>query len=103
MLKRLGDKTKDIIESKNERKWKRHQSNLEMKVKDTHSLSTSRVQLKIAENVQEDVINEWSKEPEFALGHFKQMLDEVDDILTVIKQEKTAKKQWEMDKRKAKK
>ena len=29
MFKRLGEQMKDIIESKNERKWQRHQSSLE--------------------------------------------------------------------------
>ncbi|CAB4029742.1 Hypothetical predicted protein, partial [Paramuricea clavata] len=62
MLKRLGEQTQYIIEWKNERKWQRHQSiNLETKLNDTHAL-TSIVELKIAENIEEEVINEWSKE-----------------------------------------
>ena len=32
MLKRLGEQTKDIIESRNERKWQRHHDNLELRV-----------------------------------------------------------------------
>jgi hypothetical protein len=58
MLKRLGEQTKGIIESKNERKCQRHQSNLETKINDTHALITSIVELKIAENIEEEVINE---------------------------------------------
>ncbi|CAB4029540.1 Hypothetical predicted protein [Paramuricea clavata] len=103
MLKRLGEQTKDIIESKNERKWQRHQSNLETKLNDTHALITSIVELKIAENIEEEVINEWSKEQESALEHFEHMLDELDNILTLglTEQEKAARKQQEIDEREA--
>ena len=103
MLKRLGEQTKDIIESKNERKWQRHQSNLETKLNDTHALITSIVELKIAENIEEEVINEWSKEQESALEHFEHMLDELDNILTLTEQEKAARKQQEIDEREAEK
>ena len=70
---------KDIIESKNKRKWQRHQSNLETKLNDTHTLITSIVGLKIAENIEEEVINEWSKEQESVLEHFEHMLDELNN------------------------
>ena len=100
MLKRLGER---IIESKNERKWQRHQSNLETKINDTHALITSIVELKIAEDIEEEVINEWSKEQESALEHFEHMLDELDNILTLTEQEKAARKQQEIDEREAEK
>ena len=103
MLKCLGEQTKDIFESKNERKWQRHQSNLETKLNDTHALITSIVELKIAKNIEEEVINEWSKEQESALEHFEHMLDELDNILTLTEQEKAARKQQEIDEREAEK
>jgi hypothetical protein len=61
------------------------------------------VELKIAENTEEEVINEWSKEQESALEHFEHMLDELDNILTLTEQEKAARKQQEIDEREAEK
>ena len=61
------------------------------------------MELKIAENTEEEVINEWSKEQESVLEHFEHMLDELDNILTLTEQEKAARKQQEIDEREAEK
>ena len=37
MLNHLGQETQEIIDSKNERKWQRHQINLETKLNDAHA------------------------------------------------------------------
>ena len=76
---------------------------METKLNDAHALITSIVELKIAENIEEEVINEWSKEQESALEHFEHMLDELDNILTLTEQEKAARKQQEIDEREAEK
>ena len=76
---------------------------METKINDTHALITSIVELKIAENIGEEVINEWSKEQESVLEHFEHMLDELDNILTLTEQEKAARKQQEIDEREAEK
>ena len=67
MLNHLGQQT---IDSKNERKWQRHQINLETKLNDAHKLITNIAELKIAENIEEEM-NEWSKRQETLLGRFE--------------------------------
>ena len=99
MLNHLGQQTQEIIDSKNERKWQRHQINLETKLNDAHKLITNIVELKIAENIEEEEINEWSKRQETLLERFENELDKFNNILDVSEQEKAARKQLEIDER----
>ena len=91
MLNHLGQQTQEIINSKNERKWQRHQINLEKKLNDAHKLITNIVELKIAENIEEKEINQWSKRQETLLERFENELDKFNNILDVSEQEKAVR------------
>ena len=94
MLNHLRQQTQRLIDSKNERKWQRHNINLETKLNDAHKLITNIVELKIAENIEEEEINEWSKRQETLLERFENQLDKFNNILDVSEQEKAARKLW---------
>ena len=99
LLSHLEKETTEILDSGNKRKWQRHQANLETKLEKAHSLVTDIMELKIAEDLDQDEIDKWAREQRENLEQYEETLSAVEAQLTVNEEARAAKKWEEMEAR----
>ena len=95
MLAHLEKQTNGIMDLTNGRRWQRHKVNLEMKLDKAHALITNMVELKIEQNLEEQVINKWVHQQENSLEQYKRALGELEQKLTETECEMAARKEQE--------